>query len=278
MAAVTKVTLKKIAAARPVDNKLPESTLKIFDVPFDLLVGDDLNPNEMSEDKFDLLVQNIEENGFDEPVIVIPHPRENGKYLIASGHHRVKAARQAGLSAVPVVIKSSWSEDQQKISLVARNIIHGKINSEKFSKLYTELAKKYDAALLQTMLGFTQKKEFEALYDGAEKSLAPAQRKKLAAAKEKIKSVDDLSKVLHDIFKQEGTEASSSYVAFSYGGKKHHYIQLPTADSEVALSRLVESWMNTYGSENVGKKFAELIEKAAPAPTVKKVQKKIVKR
>lgn len=212
--------------------KLKASKLQIFDIPVDMLVGDEANPNEMKEDKFDLLVQEIQENGFDEPIIVIPHPADDGKYLIAGGHHRVKAARQIGMESVPSVIKESWDEDQQKLALVKRNIIHGQMNTQKFTALYTELAKKYDPEILKTMLGFTQKKEFEAVYEGVEKSLSPKQKKVLAKSKEKIKSVDDLTSVLHKIFKEQGSESDSSYVVFSFGGKEHHYVQIDDATNK----------------------------------------------
>lgn len=215
---------------------IKKSSLEVFDIPLELLHGDEKNPNEMAEDKFDLLVQEIQENGFDEPLQVIPHPRMDGHYLIAGGHHRKKAAASIGMDAVPCIIKEGWTEDQQKFALVKRNLVKGKTNTQKFTTLYNELAKKYDPALLQTMLGFTQKKEFDAVYEGVEKSLTPKQKTALANAKEEIKSVDDLTAVLHRIFKEEGSESDHSYVIFSHLGKQHHYIK---ADDELtdALSR-----------------------------------------
>jgi len=256
--------------------KLQASKLKVFDIPVELLFGDELNPNEMKEDKFDLLVQEIQENGFDEPIIVIPHPQKEGSYLIAGGHHRVKAAKQIGMEAVPSVIKESWDEDQQKIALVKRNIVHGQMNTQKFTALYGELAKKYDASLLKTMLGFTQKKEFEAVYEGVEKSLTPKQKKVLAKAKEKIKSVDDLTSVLHGIFKEQGSEADSSYVVFSFGGKRHHYIQIDDATDKL-LSSIKTDVENSGGSMQ---DFLQQViaEASVSADRIKPVAKKTKKR
>ena len=51
----------KPAGGKPLPT-IRESSLKIFDIPLELVVGDELNPNEMAEDKFDMLVQEIQEN------------------------------------------------------------------------------------------------------------------------------------------------------------------------------------------------------------------------
>lgn len=264
------VAAPKKKAAPSGDAPMPtirESSLKVFDIPLELLVGDELNPNEMAEDKFDMLVQEIQENGFDEPLQVIPHPRMDGKYLIAGGHHRKKAAAAVGMDAVPCVIKESWTEDQQKFALVKRNIVSGKMNSAKFTRLYQELAKTYDAAILQTMLGFTQKKEFEAVYEGVAKNLTPKQKTALAKAKEDIKSVDDLTGVLHRIFKEEGSESDHSYVVFSHLGKSHVYIKVDD-DTAKALDSLKKKYDKK--GESLAKMIQQVIRQLDGGTTVAK--------
>jgi hypothetical protein len=266
-------------AGKPDKENLKQSKLQVFDIPLELLVMDELNPNEMKEDKFDILVQEIQESGFDEPIIVIPHPRDEGKYLIASGHHRVKAARVAGMADVPAVIKESWDEDKQKIALVKRNIVHGQMNTQKFTKLYTELARKYDPKLLQTMLGFTEKKEFEAVYEGIEKSLTPKQKAVLAKAKEKIKSVDDLSSILHKIFKEQGSEAETGYLVFSFGGKNHHYVQIDDATDSLltALRDRLDSTGQSMQSF-MQKIIADAATEIGAGVKLKAVNKKVVRK
>lgn len=273
----TKSRVSKPAVDAPT---LKASKLQVFDIPLDLLIGDEMNPNEMKEDKFDLLVQEIQDSGFDEPIIVIPHPKEEGKYLIAGGHHRVKAARVIDMEDVPAVIKDSWDEDQQKIALVKRNIVHGQMNNQKFTALYAELAKKYDSKLLQTMLGFTEKKEFEAVYEGVEKSLTPKQRKVLAKSKEKIKSVDDLTSVLHKIFKDQGSEADTGYLVFSFGGKNHHYVHIDDA-TDKAMTAL-KTHMDARGlsmQEFMQQTVADAAQQLGiSAAKVKPVSKKTVRK
>lgn len=256
-------------------SQITPSELNVVDIPLELLLGHDLNPNEMSEDKFDELVEGIRKDGFDEPIQVVPHPKREGYYLIAGGHHRVKAAKRIGLKKAPAVIKTGWSEDEAKIALVRRNILKGKMNNSKFTSLYTELAKTYDVKLLQAMLGFTEKKEFEAVYENVATNLPAPQRKALAKAKEKIKSVDDLSSVLNTIFKEAGSQVDEGYVVFTFGGKDHHYIAVDDDTNErlKALKKAAED-----GGISPRDFLKSIIAQATPAPSKKATKRRIVKR
>lgn len=215
-----------------VPRKKPERTkLEVLDIPVEDLVPDEDNPNEMDEATFDQLIEEIREQGFDEPIIVRPHPTVKGKYQIGSGHHRTKAAMVLGMLTVPAIIKH-WTDREQKVALVKRNALRGDLNKGKLVKLYKELSKGKDGVQVQRELGFTNQKKFEAMYDEAMKTLTPKQKKKLAEAKEKIKSMDDLSSVLNRIFKESGSELDKGYMVFSFGGQDHHYYQIDKATND----------------------------------------------
>lgn len=202
------------------------SVLKVVDIPVENLIPDEDNPNEMDEAMFDLLVEEIREQGFDEPVLVRKHPKQKGNYQIGSGHHRVKAAAVCGMQSVPCVIKE-WSDKDQKFALTKRNVMHGDLNKAKLAKLYKDLVKtEKDPVQLQRKLGFSNPKKFESMIEQVESQLPPKQRKKLQDAKEEIKSMDDLSSVLNRIFKEAGSELDRGYMVFSFGGKEHHYFQI----------------------------------------------------
>jgi ParB/RepB/Spo0J family partition protein len=208
-------------------------------VPVEDLIPDEENPNEMDEATFDLLIEEIREQGFDEPLLVRPHPTIAGKYQIGSGHHRTKAATIAGLKELPVIVKE-WSDLEQRAALAKRNALRGDLNKEKMVRLYEEVVKDVgDAKLAQRALGFSDSKAFEKMYDQAHASLPPKAQKKLAAAKEKIKSVDDLSSVLNKIFKESGSELDEGYMVFSFGGKNHHYFQIGQ-DTELKLQLILK--------------------------------------
>jgi ParB/RepB/Spo0J family partition protein len=213
--------------------------LHIVMIPVEDLIPDAENPNEMDEATFDLLIEEIRQQGFDEPILVRPHPTMEGKYQIGSGHHRTKAATIVGLTELPAIIKE-WSDLEQREALAKRNALRGNLNKEKMVKLYQEVVKEVgDAKLAQRRLGFSDSKAFEKLYDQAKASLPPKQRKKLEQAKEKIKSIDDLSSVLNRIFKESGSELDKGYMVFSFGGKNHHYFQIGQ-DTEAKLSAILQ--------------------------------------
>ena len=211
------------------------SKLQVVDIPIELLIPDEDNPNEMDEETFDLLIEEIEEQGFDEPIQVREHPTQKGAYQIGSGHHRVKAAAIVGMTSVPSVVKK-WSDREQKVALVKRNSLRGKLSSTKLVRLYSDLVKDKDPSVVQRELGFTDTKQFEVLVGQVAKNMTPKQKKQLDKAKESIKSVDDLSSVLNTIFKESGSDLDEGYVVFSFGGKQHHYFQINDATNKKLLA------------------------------------------
>lgn len=197
-------------------------------IPVEDLIPNEDNPNEMKPETFDLLIEEIRDQGFDEPILVRPHPKIKGKFEIGSGHHRTKAAMVIGMQEVPAIVKD-WNDREIKVALVKRNVMHGEMNKAKLAQLFKDVSKGRDAKVTQRELGFTDQKKFEALIDQAEKSMTPKQKKKLAAAKESIKSMDDLSSVLNTIFRESGSELDHGYMVFSWGGRNHHYFQIDEA-------------------------------------------------
>lgn len=219
-----------------------ESTqLRVYDIPVGDLISSSENPNEMLDTTFDELVEGMRRDGFDEPILVMPvyddDGEASGKYIIASGHHRKKAAELIGMKSIPAIIKEGWDDDARKLALVRRNLLHGKVNPAKFTALYDDLATRHDKEVLKLQMGFHEKKSFEAVYRDIAKQLPSKQRSKLAAAKEHIKSVDDLSSVLNTIFKEHGSDLDSGFLVFSFGGKNHHYIEI-SSETDKLLKRL----------------------------------------
>jgi ParB family transcriptional regulator, chromosome partitioning protein len=72
-----------------------------------------------SEEKFSDLVENIRSVGVLEPVIV--RPLENNTYQILAGHTRAAAAKSAGLTEIPCVIKNV-DDAEADIIFVATNL------------------------------------------------------------------------------------------------------------------------------------------------------------
>ncbi len=257
-------------------SKPHHAKLEVFDIPVEDLVPDEDNPNEMDEATFDALVEEIQEQGFDEPIQVRPHPAMEGKWQIGSGHHRTKAAIVVGMEAVPAIIKH-WTDREQKVALVKRNSLRGDLNKQKLTTLYRDLAKGKDGAAVQRELGFVHPKRFEAMIETAASSLPPKQRKKLEDAKETIKSVDDLSSVLNRIFKEAGSELDEGYMVFSFGGKNHHYFQIDDATENLLQSIVAECEAKGVPYRDAIKQILENGFDPARLAQVEKVAKKTVK-
>lgn len=222
---------------------LVPSALKVFDIPIGQLVDHEENPNVQSEKTFATLVERIRTEGFDEPIHVYPEIKNGeptGKYVIFSGHHRKKAAELIGLKSVPAIIRDGWSEDRVAIELITRNQLRGNLNPHKFTELFTRLQKRYDPEQLKSMMGLTEKKVFDQLFKQVRDQLPAKAKQKLDEAKETIKSVEDLSNILNSIFREHGSETDHSFMVFTYGGKKHYYVQI-----SARTAKLVETMKQT---------------------------------
>ena len=69
-------------------------------IPIDKLKSFENHPYRVEEnEEMEQLTQSIKENGILSPLIV--RPIDNGEYEIISGHRRVFATKQAGLTKVP---------------------------------------------------------------------------------------------------------------------------------------------------------------------------------
>ena len=73
----------------------------------------------VDDDKMEELVQSIRRNGVLSPVIL--RPADNNTYEMISGHRRMHAAKQAGLSLVPAFIRD-MTDDESTIFMVDSNI------------------------------------------------------------------------------------------------------------------------------------------------------------
>ena len=73
----------------------------------------------LDDERMDMLVDSIRENGILNPVIV--RPDKNGDYEMISGHRRLHAAGIVGLQKIPAIVKE-MSDDEAIINMVDANI------------------------------------------------------------------------------------------------------------------------------------------------------------
>lgn len=107
------------------------------------------NPNLMTKDKFESLVEDFRENGWiGQPVVV------NDKLEIIDGFHRWKASMALGFKQIPIVKFQPENEEHQKIVTIALNSKRGEMNPLKLASLISELNKKFSLEELSVKLGF----------------------------------------------------------------------------------------------------------------------------
>ena len=73
----------------------------------------------IDDEKMDELVESIQANGVLTPVIL--RPDDEGTYEMISGHRRMHAAKRAGLTVIPAIIKP-MTNDEAVLMMVDSNI------------------------------------------------------------------------------------------------------------------------------------------------------------
>lgn len=196
------------------------------------LVPNSWNVNKMSDAEFNRLAKEIEEVGFITPLEVVPLAGDEEKYEILGGYHRFEACRVLGYEEVDctVLTDEKWKdEDLKKFVSVRLNIIHGKIDPEKFTTLYEEMEKKYGPDSLMDLMGYTDEGAWNKLTAGVRDALSGTGLPKEAIDKfdesmKEIKTIDGLSSVLNSIFNEHGDTLQYNFISFSYGSKEGLFV------------------------------------------------------
>ncbi len=136
---------KKIALGRGLDALIPgidtveDRSKEYFQCDVELIRPNRFQPRlRFSDDELEELSRSIKEHGIIQPLLV--REDDNG-YELATGERRLRAAKNAGLSHVPVVVKSITDSDLLEMSIV-ENIQREDLNpmeeAEAYNMLITE--------------------------------------------------------------------------------------------------------------------------------------------
>lgn len=196
----------------------------------ELLVPNPHNPNEMSEKQFNLLYDNMEKMGFTDPILCRPHPEKEGFYRIIGGYHRWEVAKQLGYTEVPctIITDPEFSEDEEKFQIVRHNIIGGKMDVAKFTKLVESLSGKYSNEVAAELFGFTSEEDFKKLVKSTVKSLPKEMQQEFKSAAKELKTIDELAKLLNHMFATYGDTLDHGYMIFEYGGYESIWLRQQT--------------------------------------------------
>lgn len=89
--------------------------MKIVYVAVSVVKPNSYNPNQQNDHDFELLKQSMREDGFTAPIVV-----QEGTNEIVDGEHRWRAARDIGITEIPVVY-TNMTPEQMRISTLRHN-------------------------------------------------------------------------------------------------------------------------------------------------------------
>jgi len=113
--------------------------LELWRIDIDTLLEQDENARVMSRAMFKRLEDTI---GRDKRLGALPFCAATDKGIeIVSGHHRIRAAREAGLSEVHAIVDvTGLSKDQIRAKQLAHNSISGEDDEQVLARIYSKIA------------------------------------------------------------------------------------------------------------------------------------------
>lgn len=129
------------ATLEQLNQQLRESGLPCIDVvpPADC-IPQDVNARYMDQQMMQNLVANLKRDGRLESVPLVARSiAEPGKYEIISGHHRIEAAKQAGLASVMVMVTEADTQSQVRAKQLSHNAINGRDDEAVLKQLYEQI-------------------------------------------------------------------------------------------------------------------------------------------
>jgi len=249
------------------------------------LIGADWNPNEMTEEEFEALCEAIRKSGFIDPPTVAEVKGEGGKkvYEIVGGHHRAAAAIAVGLDKIPADLlldKKKWAdEDLRKFQTVRLNVLHGKMNPEKFVGLYNEMVEKYGKDAVAKEMGYVKedgiRKMIKQVAKGMQTTMNPEMSRQFQEQAKEARTVGDIERIIQQLMQEHGDSIKQNFVVFAWGGKEHVYIAMSRRTRD-ALKKVLRAARSN--KVDVNDYIADAIEAAAEKLTAKKNGKSKAKK
>ena len=116
-----------------------ESQLKQLKIT-DIIRDEDQPRRDFSPEAIEALAASIKEHGVLQPIVVT---KEEGKYKIVAGERRWRAAKIAGLTKIPAIIRSLDSQNRLELSII-ENAQREDLNPLELATAYAKLANQFN--------------------------------------------------------------------------------------------------------------------------------------
>jgi hypothetical protein len=208
-------------------------------VDMDRIHPNEWNPNEQSEGTFNLLAEEIQEDGFDQPINLVSCDcdlLDGDHFQIIGGEHRWRICKLYGTEdgKIPAIIHEDWDETEQKLKTVRRNLLTGDLNPVKFTKLVRELEGTVDRNTMPQLMGFADDKAFSkyVVEDKSETDRTFIDSLVAESKTEKF-AVDSITDIVGSIFASCADTVDQNYLFFTHKGKVHMAVALDGAQFKV---------------------------------------------
>jgi hypothetical protein len=235
------------------------------EVDVDDLVFNPENPNEMTKKEAALLQKSIQEVGFIDPPQVVQ--MDSGKFFVVGGEHRARAAMELGMRTIPVdVLQGDKWQDQDLIKFVTvrMNVLHGKMNPEKFLKIYNQVVNKYGKEEVAQYMGYTSQDGIKNLIGvmskGMKESMSPEIAAEFEEEAKEAKTVTDLNNIVQKLLNEYGDTMKYNFMVFAWGGKEHIYIAM-TKETHQDMKKIMK--MARKQEIDINEIFAEALKDIA---------------
>jgi ParB family chromosome partitioning protein len=132
-----------ISAQPPVSRRpasFDDSSERIREVPLDSIAPSPLQPRkDFAVDALQELVESIRQHGIVQPLVV---RAVDGRHELIAGERRWRAAQQAGLTRVPVIVRDASDRDVLELSLI-ENLQRADLNPVEEAQGYARLAHEF---------------------------------------------------------------------------------------------------------------------------------------
>jgi ParB family chromosome partitioning protein len=115
----------------------------VLEVPLDLIAANPHQPRKgFDEDKLKELAASIQEHGIIQPLVLTaqdPVAESDHKYALIAGERRLRAAKLAGLSTVPAILRETDSQNHLLVALI-ENVQRADLNPLETASAYQSLS------------------------------------------------------------------------------------------------------------------------------------------